>query len=320
MQYRHLGRAGMKVSEVALGSWLTYGNATDDRVARECVEKAYNCGINFFDTANVYARGKAEEVVGKVLRQYRRDSYVLATKVFFPMGDGPNDRGLSRKHIYEQCHLSLKRLGTDYIDLYQCHRYDSETPLEETLRALEDLVRQGKVLHIGVSEWKPEQISAALEIAEKRGFDRIVSNQPVYNALNRYIENEIIPLCEKEGIGQIVFSPLQQGILTGKYRPGAAPPADSRAADNKQNQFLTPERMAPDVLERVQRLRPLAAKAGLSMAQLALTWCLRQPNVSSVIIGASRASQVEDNAKASGVQVPPEMWQEMDAILLGNGS
>lgn len=319
MQYRHLGRAGVKVSEVALGSWLTYGNATDDRIARECIEKAYNLGINFFDTANVYARGKAEEVMGKVLKQYRRDSYVLATKVFFPMGEGPNDRGLSRKHIVEQCNLSLKRLGTDYIDLYQCHRYDAETPLDETLRALEDLVRQGKVLYVGVSEWKPEQIANALEIADRRGFDRIVSNQPSYSALNRAIESEIIPLCEKEGIGQVVFSPLAQGILTGKYKPGAAPPPDSRAADNKQNQFLTPERMNPAILEKVQQLRPLAAKTGLSMAQLALAWCLRQPNVSSVIIGASRASQVEDNAKASGAQVNPEIWREMDAALSENG-
>ena len=315
MEYRNLGRSGLKVSEVALGSWLTYGGASEDRIARECIERAYALGINFFDTANAYAGGKAEEVVGKVLRQYKRDSFVLATKVFFPMGSGPNDRGLSRKHITEQCHHSLKRLNTDYIDLLQCHRYDDGTPLDETLRALDDLVRQGKVLYVGVSEWKPEQISWALALAEERGFDRIISNQPAYNALNRTIEKEIIPLCEREGIGQVVFSPLAQGILTGKYKPGVAPPPDSRAADPKQNQFLPPERLDAAQLERVQLLRPVASSLGLSMAQLALAWCLRQPNVASVIIGASRASQVEDNVKASGVKLPEDALRAIDSLV-----
>ncbi len=305
----------MKVSEVALGSWLTYGGATEDKAARECIEKAYSLGINFFDTANVYARGKAEEVVGRVLKQYRRDSYVLATKVYFPMGDGPNDRGLSRKHIMEQANLSLKRLGTDYIDLYQCHRYDADAPLDETLRALEDLVRQGKVLYIGVSQWNPEQIKAALQIAGERAFDRIVSNQPSYNALQRDIEPEIIPLCEREGLSQVVFSPLAQGILTGKYKPGSPPPAGSRAADPKQNMFLSAERLDDALLEKVQRLKPVAGKLSLSMAQLALAWCLRQPNVASVIIGASRASQVEDNVNASGVKLDDAVLAEIDAIL-----
>ena len=305
----------MKVSEVALGSWLTYGGATEDKAARECIEKAYSLGINFFDTANVYARGKAEEVVGRVLKQYRRDSYVLATKVYFPMGDGPNDRGLSRKHIMEQANLSLKRLGTDYIDLYQCHRYDADAPLDETLRALEDLVRQGKVLYIGVSQWNPEQIKAALQIAGERAFDRIVSNQPSYNALQRDIEPEIIPLCEREGLSQVVFSPLAQGILTGKYKPGSPPPAGSRAADPKQNMFLSADRLDDALLEKVQRLKPVAGKLSLSMAQLALAWCLRQPNVASVIIGASRASQVEDNVNASGVKLDDAVLAEIDAIL-----
>jgi len=315
MQYRRLGRSGLKVSEVALGSWLTYGGASEDRIARECIEKAYNLGINFFDTANVYARGKSEEIVGKVLRTYRRDSLVIATKVFFPMGDGPNDRGLSRKHIFDQCHLSLKRLNTDYIDLYQCHRYDEETPLDETLRALDDLVTQGKVRYIGVSEWKPGQIMNALQLADKHDFDHLISNQPRYNAIGRDIESEIIPLCEREGIGQVVFSPLAQGILTGKYKPNMAPPPDSRAADPKQNQFLPAERLDPAQLERVQKLKPLAARLGLSIAQLSLAWCLRKPNVSSVIIGASRASQVEDNAKASGARLGDEIWCEFDEIL-----
>ncbi|PQV64943.1 hypothetical protein B1R32_103210 [Abditibacterium utsteinense] len=317
MNYRNLGRSGVKVSEIGLGSWLTYGGATENKTARHCIEKAYDLGINFFDTANVYARGESEKVVGQALKEYKRDSFVLATKVFFPMGDGPNDKGLSRKHIMEQAHLSLKRLGTDYIDLYQCHRYDESVPLEETLRALEDLVRQGKVLYVGVSSWSAKNISDALEIQGRRGFDRFVSNQPYYNALGRDLEKEVMPLCEKEGIGQVVYSPLAQGVLTGKYQPNQAPPKDSRAADPNQNQFLTPEKLDAAQLERVQNLKPLAAKLGLSMAQLALAWCLRKENVSSVIIGASRPSQVEDNVVASGAQVSAQDFAEMDAILAG---
>ncbi len=317
MNYRNLGRSGVKVSEVGLGSWLTYGGATENETARACIERAYDLGINFFDTANVYARGESEKVVGSALKNYARDSFVLATKVFFPMGDGPNDKGLSRKHIMEQAHLSLKRLGTDYIDLYQCHRFDESVPLDETLRALEDLVRQGKVLYVGVSQWSAKNISDALEIQGARGFDRIVSNQPYYNALGRDLESEVMPLCEREGIGQVVYSPLAQGVLTGKYQPNQAPPADSRAADPNQNQFLPPEKFDAAQLQRVQNLKPLAEKLGLSMAQLALAWCLRKPNVSSVIIGASRPSQVDDNAVASGAQVSAEDFAEMDAILAG---
>ena len=315
MKYRRLGRSGVQVSEVALGSWLTYGGASENETARACIERAYDLGINFFDTANVYARGESEKVVGAALKPYNRDSFVLATKVFFPMGDGPNDRGLSRKHITEQCHLSLQRLGTDYIDLYQCHRYDENTPLDETLRALDDLVSQGKVLYVGVSQWSAPQIQSALEFAEKWGLDRIVSNQPYYNALGREIEKEIIPLCQREGVGQVVYSPLAQGVLTGKYKPNQAPPSDSRAADAKQNQFLPPDKFDNAQLERVQNLIPLAQKLGLSMAQLALAWCLRQQNVSSVIIGASRASQVDDNAAASGVTLEAETIAEMDKVL-----
>ncbi len=317
MNYRKLGRSGVKISEVGLGSWLTYGGATENETARACVERAYDLGINFFDTANVYARGESEKVVGASLQPYQRDSYVLATKVFFPMGDGPNDRGLSRKHIMEQAHLSLKRLGTDYIDLYQCHRYDDGVPLDETLRALEDLVRQGKVLYVGVSQWSAQNIADALEIQSQRGFDRIVSNQPYYNAVGRDLEKEVMPLCEKEGIGQVVYSPLAQGVLTGKYQPNQAPPSDSRAADPKQNQFLPPDKLDNAQLQRVQNLKPLAEKLGLSMAQLALAWCLRKENVASVIIGASRPSQVDDNAKASEAKVSSEDFAEMDAILAG---
>ncbi len=317
MQYRHLGKYGVQVSEVALGSWLTYGGATEDEAARSCIEKAYDLGINFFDTANVYARGKSEEVVGKSLAPYARDSYFLATKVYFPMGDGPNDRGLSRKHIFEQCHLSLKRLGTDYIDLYQCHRYDPTTPLEETLIALDDLARQGKILYAGVSEWSAGQIAHAVDFVRGNHLHPIVSNQPYYSLLGRGIEKEVIPLCEREGIGQVVFSPLAQGVLTGKYKPGQPLPEGSRASDPAQNAFLGKDRLNEETLTGVQKLAPIAEGLGLSMAQLALAWCLRQKNVSSVIIGASRPAQVEDNAGASGVTLSPETLTAMDEALAG---
>ena len=320
MQYRHLGKYGVKVSEVALGSWLTYGGATEDEAARACIEKAYDLGINFFDTANVYARGKSEEVVGKALAAYVRDSYFLATKVYFPMGDGPNDRGLSRKHIFEQCNLSLKRLGTDYIDLYQCHRYDSETPLEETLVALDDLARQGKILYAGVSEWSADQMGQAMDYVRGAGLHPIVSNQPYYNMIGRGIEKEVIPLCEREGIGQVVFSPLAQGVLTGKYKPGQALPEGSRAADPGQNMFMNGGKLDDDVLVKVEKLGEIASGAGLSMAQLALAWCLRQKNVSSVIIGASRPAQVEDNAGASGKTLSDDVLAAIDETLAGTPS
>jgi len=320
MQYRHLGKYGVKVSEVALGSWLTYGGATEDEAARACIEKAYDLGINFFDTANVYARGKSEEVVGKSLAAYPRDSYFLATKVFFPMGDGPNDRGLSRKHIFEQCHLSLGRLGTNYIDLYQCHRYDTETPLEETLVALDDLARQGKILYAGVSEWSAGQIAHAVDYIRGAGLHPLVSNQPYYNMIGRGIEKEVIPLCEREGIGQVVFSPLAQGVLTGKYQPGQPPPEGSRAADPGQNMFMNGGKLDDDVLVKVQKLGEIAGGAGLSMAQLALAWCLRQRNVSSVIIGASRPAQVEDNAGAAGKPLPADVLAAIDETLAGTPS
>ena len=317
MKYRQLGKYGVKVSEVALGSWLTYGGASEDEAARRCIETAYDLGINFFDTANVYAAGKSEEVVGRVLAQYPRHSYFLATKVFFPMGEGPNDRGLSRKHIFEQCHASLKRLGTDYVDLYQCHRYDAETPLEETLVALDDLTRQGKILYAGVSEWSAGQIAHAVDYIRGAGLHPLVSNQPYYNMLGRNIEKEVIPLCEREGIGQVVFSPLAQGILTGKYKPGQPLPEGTRAADPKQNMFMSNRegRLDDAVLEKVQKLGPIAEEAGLSPAQLALAWCLRQKNVSSVIIGASRPAQVEDNAAVSGTTLSPETLKAIDEAL-----
>ncbi|MDQ2800977.1 MAG: aldo/keto reductase family protein [Armatimonadota bacterium] len=315
MKYRHLGKYGVKVSEVSLGSWLTYGGATENETATQCIEKAYDLGINFFDTANVYARGKSEEVVGKALAQYPRDSYVLATKVYFPMGDGPNDKGLSRKHIFEQCHLSLKRLGTDYIDLYQCHRYDTETPLEETLTALDDLARQGKILYAGVSEWSAGQIAHAVDLIRGEGLHPIVSNQPYYNMLGRGVEKEVIPLCEREGIGQVVFSPLAQGVLTGKYKPGQPLPEGSRAADPGQNMFMNGGKLDQDALVKVEKLAPIAQSLGLSQSQLALAWCLRQKNVSSVIIGASKPSQVEDNAGASDKPLAPDVLAKIEEVL-----
>jgi voltage-dependent potassium channel beta subunit len=314
VNYRLLGRSGVKVSEISLGSWLTYGGSVAQERAQACIHKAYELGINFFDTANVYMRGAAEEIVGRALNGFERDSYFLATKVYFPMGEGPNDRGLSRKHITEQCHASLKRLGVDYVDLYQCHRYDEDTPLEETLRALDDLVRQGKVLYVGVSEWRADQIADALRLAKEMNLDRIVSNQPRYNMIQRHIEAEIIPLCEREGVGQMVFSPLAQGVLTGKYLPGEVPKEGTRAADSESNRFMQ-QLMNKEVLSAVNKLRSVASDAGLSMSQLALAWILGHENVSSAIIGASRPEQVEDNAKAAGVRLSADVVSEIDGIL-----
>ena len=315
MYYRHLGKYGVRVSEVALGSWLTYGGATENETATRCIEKAYDLGINFFDTANGYARGKAEEVVGRALAAYPRESYFLATKVFFPMGEGPNDRGLSRKHIFEQCHASLKRLGMDYIDLYQCHRYDPDTPLEETLMALDDLARQGKILYAGVSQWSAGQIAHAVDYCRGAGLHPLVSNQPYYNMLGREIEKEVIPLCEREGLGQVVYSPLAQGVLTGKYKPGQPLPEGSRAADPEQNMFLNRGQLDEGTLRKVEKLGPIADQAGLTRSQLALAWCLRQRNVSSVIIGASRPEQVEDNAGAAGKVLSADIIAAIDEVL-----
>jgi aryl-alcohol dehydrogenase-like predicted oxidoreductase len=295
---------------------LTYGNVIEEEITTKCIQAAYEAGVNFFDTANVYNRGGAEQAVGKALQSFPRESFVLATKVFFPMGEGPNDRGLSRKHIMEQCHASLKRLNTDYIDLYQCHRYDSETPLEEVLRALDDLVTQGKVLYVGVSEWSATQIADAVYTARELNLDRIVSNQPVYNMLTRYIERDVIPLCEREGIGQVVFSPLAQGILTGKYKPGQQPEKGTRASNESLNMFMK-DMMNDETLTAVQKLQDLARQGGYTLSQLALAWVLQQPNVSSAIIGASRPEQVEENVKASEITLSDEVLGQVDEILQG---
>lgn len=314
MQYRKLGKTGLKVSEISLGSWLTYGGYVEKENAVQSIHQAYELGINFFDTANVYERGEAEKVVGEALRQYPRESYVLATKVFWPMGDGPNDRGLSRKHVMEQLHASLKRLGTDYVDIYYCHRFDPETPVEETLRTIDDLVTQGKILYAGVSEWTAVQMAEALAVADRYLLDRIVVNQPVYNMFNRYIEKDVIPLGETKGIGQVVFSPLAQGLLSGKYTSLADIPADSRAAKlENMRKGLTEEKIA-----KVLQLTAVAKELGISVAQLALAWILRQPNVASALVGASRPAQVVENAAASGITLAPETLAEIEAILAAN--
>ncbi len=314
MEHRHLGRSGLKVSEIAYGNWLTHGSQVEEDAALACVAAALDEGITTFDTADVYAATKAEEVLGKALHGIRRESLEICTKVFWPTGPGPNDRGLSRKHIAESVDNSLRRLQTDYIDLYQAHRYDHETPLEETMRAFDDLVRRGKVLYVGVSEWRAEEIAAALKIAEQLGLDRIVSNQPQYNMIWRVIESEVVPLSQQEGIGQIVWSPIAQGVLTGKYVPGSAPPPGSRATDERGSGFIT-HFLTEEILGKVQLLKPVAEQAGLTLAQLAVAWTLQNPNVSAAIVGATRPEQVRENAKASGVRLDPIVLKQIDDIL-----
>ena len=313
MKYRRLGRSGLKVSEIGLGSWLTYGSATSEEAARACIHKAYELGINFFDTSNSYPG--AEEVMGHTLKQYSRSSYVLATKLFFPQGSGPNDRGLSRKHIVEQCEASLKRLGTDYIDLYQCHRFDSETPVDETLRALDDLQAQGKILYAGVSEWTAAQIAEASGISKRLNLRPLISNQPIYNMFERYIEKEgVIEQCEQEGLGLIVFSPLAQGVLTGKYKPGQQIPEGTRAANNQTNGVIN-SYLREDVLQCTVKLSEIANELGSTLSQFALAWILRQSAVSSAIFGSSRPVQIEENLKAVGLELTPDIISETEKIL-----
>ncbi len=311
MRYRKLGSSDLEVSEISLGSWLTYGLGVDDSNARACLDRAFDVGINFIDTANVYGRGAAESFLGKALKGRDRGSYVLATKLFFPMSD--NDRGLSAQQVAKQIDASLKRLDTEYVDLYQCHRYDPNTRLEETMHALTEVVRQGKARYLGFSEWKSEEIEASLAIP---GVEKFVSSQPQYSMLWRVPEKAVIPVSAKNGISQIVWSPLAQGVLTGKYQPGQPAPADSRAASKEMNSFWVGDLRGEATLRAVQELNPIAARLDLSMAQLALAWVLKEPNVASAIIGASRPEQVDDNAAASGVILPQDSLDDIDRVLL----
>ena len=315
MEYRRLGNTGMYVSEISYGNWITHGSQVETEAAVKCVREALNQGITTFDTADVYAGTKAEVVLAKALKGVRRESYELFTKVYWPTGPGKNDRGLSRKHIMESCNASLKRLNTDHIDLYQAHRFDFETPLEETLSAFDDLIRQGKVSYIGFSEWNAKQIADALKIQDLRGYNRFVSSQPQYSALWRVIEAEVVPLSKKEGIGQIVWSPMAQGVLTGKYLPGKKAPAGSRATDKKSGANFISRWMTEEVLTAVQKLKPIAEGLDLSMSQLSLAWVLQNQNVSSAIMGATKPSQVKENVKAAGVKLPADVMKAIDSAL-----
>ncbi|RCK69640.1 aldo/keto reductase [Desertihabitans brevis] len=315
MDFRYLGNSGFKISEITYGNWLTHGSQVENEQAHACVRAALDAGITTFDTADVYANTKAETVLGEALRGERRESLEIFTKVFGPIGPkGHNDLGLSRKHIMEAAHGSLKRLQTDYIDLYQAHRYDYETPLEETMQAFADLVRQGKVLYVGVSEWTADQLREGAALAKELGF-QLISNQPQYSMLWRVIEGEVVPASKELGISQVVWSPIAQGVLTGKYVPGQELPEGSRATDDKGGANMIARWMKDDVLERVQQLKPIAEEAGLSMAALAVAWVLQNDNVATAIIGASRPEQVADNAAAAGVTLEPGLLAKIDDVL-----
>jgi aryl-alcohol dehydrogenase-like predicted oxidoreductase len=312
MQYRQLGSSDLRVSEISLGSWLTYGVGVEADKAKACVDRAFDRGVNFIDTANVYGRGAAERFLGEALNGRARDSYVLATKLWGDMGAG--DKGLSRAQILKQIDASLARLKTDYVDLYQCHRYDPDTPLEETLQALSEVVKAGKVRYIGFSEWAPDQIEAALTLSKEAGLEKFVSSQPQYSLLFRRPEKKVIPICRANGISQIVWSPLAQGVLTGKYAPGAPKPKDSRAGSDAMGGYID-HFLKPDILSSVQALRPLADEAGLTLGQFALAWVLREPNVASAIVGASRPEQVDENSAASGAKVDPALFEKAEALF-----
>ena len=314
MQYRFLGNSGFKVSAISYGNWLTHGSQIEADQAIKTVHAAYENGITTFDTADVYAGTKAEVVLADAIKGFRREGIELFTKVYWPIGEGVNDRGLSRKHVMEAINGSLRRLKVDYVDLYQAHRFDHETPLEETMRAFEDIVRSGKALYIGVSEWSADQIQAAVDIAKQMNFDKIVSNQPQYSMLWRVIEGEVVPTSVKNGISQIVWSPMAQGVLTGKYLPGQPAPAGSRATDAGGARMI--ERwMRDDVLNAVQNLKPIAAELGISMGQLAIAWVLKNPNVASAIVGASRPDQIVDNIKAIDVVLDDAVMKKIDDVV-----
>ncbi len=315
MEHRYLGRSGLKVSEITYGHWLTHGSQVENDAATACVRAALDAGITTFDTADAYANGAAESVLGEALQGVRRASVEILTKVYWPTGPkGPNDSGLSRKHIRESIDASLTRLQTDYVDLYQAHRYDHETPLEETMQAFADVVRAGKALYVGVSEWTAEQLRAGQALATELGIP-LVSNQPQYSMLWRVIEAEVVPAAEELGVSQVVFSPIAQGVLTGKYRPGAEPPAGSRATDEKGGADMIKRFLNDDTLTRVQQLEPIASDLGLTMAQLAVAWVLQNDNVAAAIIGASRPEQVADNAGATGVRLEADVLKRIDEVL-----
>ncbi|CAD5995871.1 aldo/keto reductase family protein [Agreia sp. COWG] len=317
MEFRYLGKSGLKVSEITYGNWLTHGSQVENDIAAQCVEAALTAGITTFDTADAYANTAAEKVLGKALKHQRRESLEIFTKVYWPTGPkGPNDVGLSRKHIMESIDGSLRRLKTDYVDLYQAHRYDVETPLEETMQAFADIVRQGKALYIGVSEWNAEQIRAGHALSKQLGF-QLISNQPQYSMLWRVIEDQVVPTSEELGLSQIVWSPVAQGVLTGKYKPGAELPKGSRATDEKGGADMVKRFLNDDVLERVQQLQPIAHDMGLTMAQLAIAWVLQNKNVASALMGASRPEQVESNVKAAGVTLDADILTRIDEALEG---
>jgi len=317
MDFRYLGNSGLKVSEISYGNWLTHGSQVENEQAKACVKAALEAGITTFDTADTYANTKAESVLGEALEGQRRESLEILTKVYWPTGPGgPNDTGLSRKHIHESINASLRRLKTDYVDVYQAHRYDTETPLEETMEAFADVVRAGKALYIGVSEWTAEQLQEGHRLARELRVP-LVSNQPQYSMLWRVIEAEVVPASEELGIGQVVFSPIAQGVLTGKYKPGEQPPAGSRATDDKGGANFVKRFLTDDVLTRVQELKPIADEVGLSLSQLAIAWVLQNPNVSSAITGASRPEQVTENVKAAGVKLEDGVLKRIDETLGG---
>jgi aryl-alcohol dehydrogenase-like predicted oxidoreductase len=315
MEFRYLGNSGLKISEITYGNWLTHGSQVENDVATQCVRAALDEGISTFDTADVYANTAAETVLGEALKGERRESLEIFTKVYWPTGPrGKNDTGLSRKHIMESINGSLERLQTDYVDLYQAHRYDVETPLEETMQAFADVVRQGKALYIGVSEWTADQIREGHRLSKELGF-QLISSQPQYSALYRVIEEEVVPTCRELGISQIVWSPIAQGVLTGKYKPGQAPPEGSRATDEKGGADMIKRFLEDDVLTRVQELEPIAKELDLTMAQLAVAWVLQNDNVAAALVGASRPDQVSENVKAAGVTIPPELMTRIDEAL-----
>lgn len=315
MKYRHVGQSGLKVSALSLGSWLTYGNTVDDKTAIETVETAYECGINSFDTANGYNLGQAEILLGKALKKMDRSSLVVASKIFFPMGDGPNDHGLSRKHMTEQMNAILTRLQMDYVDILYCHRFDEETPLYETLRTMDDFVRSGKVLYLGVSEWTAAQIAQALSVQDKYLLDRMVVTQPLYNLLNRRLEKEVLPLCMQNGIGQMTYSPLGMGMLTGKYHKNQPAPEGSRVTHESIGSWMKADYFTDLNFQKTERLEKVAKEAGISLVNLSLAWILSNPGVSSAIIGASRKQQVLSNVEAVDIELSAELLAEIEEAI-----